>query len=149
MDILPTRHERQRIFREHVNEKRDLDPCGLGSDKRLMPVSIRSDQSVTFHDHPLIRISGAILPNPFHFAASVAGWDSSHGRLVLQAVRETQYLLLLRRRKAADLIQNGFFQAHAASFLMITETPPEKQTAPTLAGPLVAAAAQPDAASPR
>jgi hypothetical protein len=51
-------------------------------------VSIRSNQPVAFHNHPLIRVFGAVLINPIHFAASVAGWDHSHARLVLKAVCE-------------------------------------------------------------
>jgi len=121
--ILPTPHKRESVFRKNVHEKRDFYRCGLGGGKHLMSVLIRGDQAVTFHDHPPIRVSGSILLNPIHFAASVAGWERFHNRLVLQAVRETQHLLLLRRRKAADLIQNGFFKAHAATFLMIPEPP--------------------------
>uniref|UniRef100_Q020H8 Uncharacterized protein n=1 Tax=Solibacter usitatus (strain Ellin6076) TaxID=234267 RepID=Q020H8_SOLUE len=77
--------------------------------------------TITFHSHPLVRVGGAIQIDPLHFHGSIMGRYNSGTGSVLQAICEAQHFLLLRRRKAADLVQNGFFETHATSSLIIPE----------------------------
>jgi len=81
-----------------VHQERNFDAGGLGGGKRLVRVRVGGNQTITVHNHPLIRVSGAIFPDPVHFTASIAGRDYSHERSLLKSVREVQNLLLLCRR---------------------------------------------------
>ena len=53
-----------------------------------------------------------------HFASLPAITRREHPRrhVLLQSIRETQHFLLHRRREAADLVQDGFFESHDARF---------------------------------
>ena len=85
-----------------MHQERDVDAGCLRGGKRLMPVDVRGNQAVAIHNNPLVRISGAIFLNPVHFTPSIAGRDHSASRFLLETVRESQHLLLLRRWQAAD-----------------------------------------------
>src|ERR1039458_7148916 len=101
-----------------------LDALGLRRSENLQRINTGGDQTVALHSHPLIRIRGAILIDPLHFLGSITGRDHSCRGTALQYVREAQHFLLLRRWKAADLVQNGFFETHPSPFLMIAELAP-------------------------
>ena len=104
-----------------MHQKRNIDSGGLRRGKCLVPIHVRGNQAVAIHNDPLVRISGAIFPDPIHLAPSIARRNHFDGRILLKAVREAQYLLLLRRRQAANSVQNGCFEAHTIAFLIITE----------------------------
>jgi hypothetical protein len=87
-----------------VHQKGDFDARGFGGCEDLVCVCVRSDQAVTFHNHPLIRIPGTIFLNPRHLTASITGRDHSDWSSLLQSVREAKDFLLLRRWKALSLI---------------------------------------------
>ncbi len=78
----PTWNERERIFGKHVYQKRHFDACGFGYGEGIVSICIRGDQAVTFHNYPLIGVSGAVLLNPIHFTAPVTGRDHSQGRFL-------------------------------------------------------------------
>jgi hypothetical protein len=87
-----------------------------------VPVRVRGDQAVTIQNDPLIRVPGAIFPDPVHFTLPIARRyrrrDSPRvtrtGSInTLQSVGKAQDLLLLRWWQAAHLIRNCFFEAHA------------------------------------
>jgi hypothetical protein len=102
-----------------MHQKGDFDACGFSGHEDFMPVHIRSDQTVTFHNNPLICIIGPVFLYPVHFPASIAIWRPAYRRIVLQSVREPQDLLLLRRGKTPDPIQDGFFETHDMYLLII------------------------------
>jgi hypothetical protein len=74
-----------------------------------------------------------------HFISTVriAGRNNSRPGTVLQAICETQHFLLLRRRKAANLVQDSFFETHATSYLMIPESAAPKHVACSMHSPEV------------
>jgi hypothetical protein len=85
--------------------------------KNLQRIVTGGDQTIAFHSHPLIRVGGAVQIDPFHFHGSIAGRNNSGIGSVLQAICEAQHFLLLRRRKAADFVQDGFFETDAYALL--------------------------------
>jgi len=95
---LPAWNERKGIFWKHVHQKRDVDTGCFGGGKRPMPVPVGGNQAFTLHYHPLIHIFGAVLLDPVHFAPSIPGRGLFGERSLLQTIRESQNLLLLRRR---------------------------------------------------
>src|ERR1039457_1154564 len=98
-----------------------LDALGLRRSENLQGIYTGGDQTVALHSHPLIRVRGAVLIDPLHFLGSITGRDNSRRGGALQSIREAQNFLLLRRRQAADLVQDGFFETHATPLLMIQE----------------------------
>ena len=85
-------------------------PSSLAAAKTFrgsLPAGTKRSPSTAPHSYPLIRVSGAVQIDPLHFHGSIAGRDNSGPGTVLQAICEARHFLLLRRRKAADLVQDG------------------------------------------
>ncbi len=99
---LPTRNERKWIFGKNMHQKRNIDSGCFRRGKCLMPIHVRRNQSVAIHNDPLVRISGAILLDPVHFAPSITGRDHSDDRFLLKFDRKS-------------------LEAHTSTFLMIPE----------------------------
>ncbi len=117
----PARHKRQRIPWKYMDDKGSLDALLLRCGKDPQWISSRGDQSFTLDCDPLVRVCGAVLFDPLPFLRSITGWNQPNSIVVLQSVGKPQHFFLLRRRKAADLIQDGFFETHAAPLLILPE----------------------------
>ena len=102
-----------------MHKERNVYPGRLSCGERPVPVLIRGDQAVAVDNDPLIRVLGAIFPEPVHFASPVAGGNRSRDGPMLQSVREAQDLLLLRQRQAAHFVQDCLFEAHGSAFFII------------------------------
>ena len=74
------------------------------------------DQAITLNSDPLVGIRGTIIIDPLRLPRAITRREHPRRHVLLQSIRETQHFLLHRRREAADLVQDGFFESHDARF---------------------------------
>ena len=112
-ELNPIPEEWERIFRKHVNQKRNFDARSFGRCKDLVRIGIGCDQAVAFYNHPMVHLCRAVSPNPVRFSRPITERHRPHRTRILQSVGKSQHLLLLRWWKPADLFQDGLFEIHA------------------------------------